>query len=156
MSGNDVMDQLAGLAPGSALTELRRRRPDVVAHIEASDKAIFAPQDDGGLGVAERAALALRIAILLRDAGLERHYRARAEALPATTAARVADPRWQAMFAHVERVTVDPSSALSTHIEGLIDAGLSARAVIALSQLIAYVNFQARVLAGLNMLRGEG
>ena len=32
---------------------------------------------------------------------------------------------------------------------------LSPRAVVALAQLIAYVNFQARVLAGLTMLRAE-
>jgi uncharacterized protein YciW len=156
MSSDDVMDELAGLAPGSLLAELRRRRPDVVARMQASDQAIFAPADDGGFGAAERAALALHIAVLLRDAGLERHYRARLEALQATATAGVADARWQAMLAHAERVTVNPSSAMRAHIEGLIDAGLSAQAVVALSQLIAYVNFQSRVRAGLNMLRGEG
>jgi uncharacterized protein YciW len=150
------MDELAGLAPGSALAELRRRRPEVVARLQASDTAIFSPTDEGGLGAAERAALALHIAVLLRDAGLERHYRARLEALQRTATRRAADARWQAMLAHTERLTVAPSSALRAHIEGLIDAGLSERAVVALSQLIAYVNFQARVLAGLNMLRGGG
>jgi len=39
-------------------------------------------------------------------------------------------------------------------IDNLLAAGLSAHAVVSLSQLIAYVNFQARVLAGLRMLKG--
>ena len=65
------MDQLAGLAPDSPLALLRRQRPDVVRHLQGSDEAIFAPRDDGGLTVAERAAAALRIAVLLRDARLQ-------------------------------------------------------------------------------------
>ena len=100
----------------------------------------------------------------LRDARLREHYRARLEALDregrltssATDAPTgVADPRWRAILAHVDRVTVDPDSARREHIEGLLAVGLSSRAVLALSQLIAYVNFQSRVLAGLSMLRGN-
>jgi uncharacterized protein YciW len=59
------------------------------------------------------------------------------------------------MLAHAERVTLDPSSARREHIAALVDAGLSPRAVVAFAQLIAYVNFQARVLAGLTMLKVE-
>ena len=160
----DVMDQLAGLAADSRLAQLRRQRPDVVRHLQGSDEAIFAPREDGGLTLAERAAAALRIAVLLRDARLQKHYRARLEPLDASTglaagvsggSAGVADRRWQAVLAHVERVTADPDSARREHIDGLLAAGLSPRAVLALSQLIAYVNFQSRVLAGLNLLRGE-
>ena len=79
----DVMDQLAGLAPDSPLALLRRQRPDVVRHLQGSDEAIFAPRDDGGLTPAERAAAALRVAVLLRDAALQEHYRARLDALDA-------------------------------------------------------------------------
>ena len=38
-------------------------------------------------------------------------------------------------------------------LDRLLAAGLSPHAVVSLSQLIAYVNFQSRVLAGLRMLR---
>ena len=153
----DVMDQLAGLAPDSPLALLRRQRPDVVRHLQGSDDAIFAPHDDGGLSAAERAAAALQVAVLLRDARLQAHYRARLETLDPgrRLAAGAADARWRAVLAHVERVTLDPDSARRDHIDSLLAAGLSPRAVLALSQLIAYVNFQARVLAGLSMLRGN-
>jgi CMD domain protein len=157
----DVMDALAGIAPGSRLAELRRQRPDVVKHLRGSDEAIFSPRDDGGLSQAERAATALRVAILLGDETLEAHYAGRLAELDASdTLMRTAqagpktvtDPRWAVTLAHVDRVTQDPDSAKRQHLDELLGAGLSPHALVSLSQLIAYVNFQSRVLAGLRML----
>ena len=56
----------------------------------------------------------------------------------------------------VDRVTTDPSSAQRGHLDDLAGAGLNAHAVVSLSQLIAFVNFQSRVLAGLRMLQEAG
>ena len=64
----------------------------------------------------------------------------------------IADLRWRAILRHVDRLTAEPDSARREHIDGLLASGLSPRAVIALSQLVAYVNFQARLLAGLRIL----
>jgi len=156
-TATDVMDQLAGLTAGSPLAELRRQRPDVVRHLQGSDNAIFAPRDDGGLSRAERAAAALQVATILCDATLQRHYRTRLNRLdpgktPEPNPPAVTD-RWSAIRTHVERVTTDPESARKADIDDLLTAGLSPHAVVSLSQLIAYVNFQSRVLAGLRMLR---
>src|SRR5256714_14265914 len=91
---SDVMDALADLPPGSPLAELRRQRLDVVKHLQGSDDVIFSPADDGGLTRAERAAAALRVATLLRDAVLSAHYRGRLATLdPAGTLARAAEGR---------------------------------------------------------------
>jgi CMD domain protein len=162
MSGIDVMDELAGLTPGSALGALRRQRPEVVKHLQGSDDALFAPTDDGGLTRAERAAAALRVAELLRDAALVAHYQARLRALDPTGAlektveggARITEGRWDAILAHVDLVTRGPASAERHDIDDLLAVGLSSRAVVSLSQLIAYVNFQSSVLAGVRMLKG--
>ena len=159
---SDVMDTLVDLAPGSPLFELRRQRPDVVKHLQGSDNVIFSPADDGGLTRAERAAAALRVATLLRDAVLTQHYRARLATLdPAGTlgrtvegGARITEGRWDAILAHADLVTRGPGSAERKDIDNLLAAGLSSHAVVSLSQLIAYVNFQSRVLAGLRMLKG--
>ena len=159
---SDVMDTLAGLAPGSPVAELRRQRPDVVKHLQGSDDAMFSPQDDGGLTRAERAAAALRVATLLRDPVLSEHYRSRLAPLDSdgTLArtveggARITEGRWDAILAHVDLVTRGPGSAERKDVDNLLVAGLSSHAVVSLSQLIAYVNFQARVLAGLRMLKG--
>jgi CMD domain protein len=156
----DVMDQLAGLTPSSPLAELRRQRPDVVRHLQGSDDAIFSPKDDGGFDRAERAAAALRVAELLRDPILSRHYRARLAVLDPSGAiaktveggARITDGRWDAILAHVDLVTRGPDSAKRKDLEDLAAVGLSSQAILALSQLIAFVNFQSRVLAGLRAL----
>jgi CMD domain protein len=160
---HDVIDELAGITPGSRLAALRRQRPDVVRHLQGSDEAIFTPRDAGGLGRAERAAAALRIAILLGDEVLQDHYAARLAELDASDTLRrtaeagppaVTDPRWAAILAHVDRVTSDPSSARKQHLDELAAMGLTPHAIVSLSQLIAFVNFQARVLAGLRALEG--
>ena len=120
----DVMDNLAGLAADSRLAQLRRQRPDVVRNLQRSDEAIFTPRNDGGLSGAERAAAALRIAVLLRDARLQEHYRARviehgggslaASAADPSTAGR--QPRWRTILGHVDRLTTNPDSARREHM----------------------------------------
>jgi CMD domain protein len=157
---SDVMDRLAGLAPNSPLAELRHQRPDVVRHLQGSDDAIFSPKDDGGFTRAERAAAALRVAELLRDPVLSEHYRARLAALDPSGAiaktveggARITEGRWDAILAHVDVVTRGPDSAERKDIENLAAVGLSSQAILSLSQVIAFVNFQSRVLAGLRAL----
>ncbi|HMK78046.1 MAG TPA: CMD domain protein [Xanthobacteraceae bacterium] len=159
---SDVIDTLAGIAPDSPLWKLRRERPEVVTHLQGSDDAIFAPADDGGLTRAERAAAALRSSELLRDDVLVQHYRARLAALDpkgvlAKTVeggAQLTDARWDAIVAHVDLVTRGPGAAAREDIESLTAAGLSSHAIVSLSQLIAFVSFQSRVLAGLRMLKG--
>jgi CMD domain protein len=158
---SDVIDALAGLQPGAPLFELRRQRPDVIKHLQGSDDALFVPRHDGGLSRAERAACALRIAILLGDEVLQEHYGERLAELDASdTLARTAeagprtvtDPRWASVLAHVDRVTTDPDSARRAHLDELASVGLSPHAIVSLSQIIAFVNFQSRVLAGLRAL----
>ena len=158
----DVMDQLTGLASESRLGQLRRQRPDVVHHLQRSDGAIFTPPNDGGLSAAERAAAALRVAVLLRDVRLQEHYRARLIehggslliASAADLATTAGEPRWRAILGHVDRLTTAPDSAQREHIDALFASGLSPQARVALSQLVAYVNVQARVRAGLRLLGG--
>src|SRR5262249_9444208 len=138
----DVMDTLAGIADGSPLAALRAARPDVVKHLQGSDDAIFAPAHHGGLTRPEREACAMRGASLLRGSVPEGHHHPPAGA------------RGERILAHVDRVTMDPADAAKADIDALLAAGLTPHAVVSLSQLIAYVNFQSRVLAGLRMLKG--
>ena len=159
---SDVIDTLLGIAPDSPIGKLRRERPEVVKHLQGSDDVIFSPADDGGLTRPERAAAALRVAELLRDDVLVKHYRARLAALdPKGTLQKtvdghseLTDARWDAIVAHVDLVTRGPGLATRDDIDELTAAGLSSHAIVSLSQLISFVNFQARVLAGLRMLKG--
>lgn len=158
---DDVMDGLSGATPGSPQANARGLRPDVVRYTQTSDDAVFRPKSDGGLTRAERAAAALRIAHLLRDETLSAHYKALLAPLDgggrlvASLAAKPGTDRWGRILAHVDRVTLEPGASEPAHIGLLAGAGLSPQAIVALAQLIAYVNYQARVRAGLRMLGGR-
>lgn len=164
----DVIDDVAGIVEGSRLFELRRQKPDLVRYSEASHAALVAPAQPGGLSLAERAATALRMAVLHRAAGLAEHYRARLRdagggALVAAAEARAEAPpldpppsaRLTAILRHVDRLMAHPATAAPEHLEALRAAGLSPRDIVSLSQLIAFVSYQVRVLAGLRALAEE-
>ena len=54
----DVIDTLAGIAPGSALDAIRNRRPEARNQAQASYRALFAPEIPGGVAATERFAVA--------------------------------------------------------------------------------------------------
>jgi uncharacterized protein YciW len=147
----DLIDRLAGLPPDSELARVRRQRPEVVRHTAGAYAALLDPREVGGVSRAERLAIALRIATLNEAAELEVHYRNELETLGSAVPE---DERWTAILRHVERVTRAPRSATRAHLEELAKQGLSPRDIVTISQLIAFVNYQVRVLAGLRLLRG--
>lgn len=160
----DVIDAVAGLAPESPLASLRRQRPEYVQHSQGSYDVLLAPADPAGLSLVERAAAALRVAIAHEDAALAAHYRARlqevggAEVLPLvdSLAEEVPASRLSAILHHANLVARAPGQARPAHIAELRAAGLAPRDIVALSQLVAFVAYQARVLAGLRLLQAEG
>ncbi|WP_084299159.1 CMD domain protein [Bradyrhizobium sp. WSM1743] len=58
MSTQDIIDTLAGIAPGSALDAIRGRRPQARENAQKSYLALFEPTDAGDFSLAERAAVA--------------------------------------------------------------------------------------------------
>jgi CMD domain protein len=62
MSETDVIDTLAGLAPGSPLVVIRDRKPVTREHAQASYRALFEPMDAGDVTLQERFALATFVA----------------------------------------------------------------------------------------------
>ncbi|MEZ4864423.1 MAG: CMD domain protein [Caldilineaceae bacterium] len=158
----DLMNKLAGIQPDAPLAEVRARRPDVVIHTQGSYDTLLAPADTADLTLAERALAALRVAWLTPNGTLIHHYQkrlAQLEVADATVAAVTAfpagaplEPRLVAILHHVDRLTLEPVTATAAHVAALRAAGLSVRAIVALSQLIAFVSYQARVLSALHLL----
>jgi len=140
----DLIDRLAGLSDASPLLALRARRAEVRVRTQAAHDALLAPRRPGRFPAAERAAVAERIAAVAGNDALAAHYRGLADG---------ADAR-QALIAHAERVTLSPRDSRPGHLHALEDAGLDAHGIVALSQLIALVNYQVRLLAGLHALEG--
>ncbi|WP_109049207.1 peroxidase-related enzyme [Azospirillum sp. TSA6c] len=142
----DLIDRLAGLSDASPLLALRARRAEIRSRTQAAHDALLAPRRPGLFSAAERAAVAERIAALAGNDALAAHYRGLAAG---------ADAR-PALVAHAERVTRSPRESRPEHLGALEAAGLDAHGIVALSQLIALVNYQVRLLAGLRALAGGG
>ncbi|MGK3111663.1 CMD domain-containing protein [Candidatus Pantoea formicae] len=157
---SDAIDQAAGLTPEDALYQTRRLRPEFVEGAEACRVSVLAPEDDQGLPADLRLALAQRMAVLNYDAPLQRDYQAQLAALNPSEAllalasgCSVSEEPLATIARHADMVTQQPIQATEQHIRLLEQAGLSNPQIVALSELIAFVNFQTRVAAGLRLLR---
>jgi CMD domain protein len=77
MSTADVIDQLAGLTPGSPLSVIRDRKPITRDQAQASYRALFEPADPAGVSLQERFALATFVAALHAEDGIASFYQER-------------------------------------------------------------------------------
>lgn len=162
---HDTVDELAGIGPGTRLDALRAQRAEVVRYAQGSYRALLEPDDPGGVSRVERELIALRVAVLTAHEPLATHHRARLRQLE-VPAARIADaesfppgaalsPREIAILRHIDRLTDEPRAAGPADIRDLEAVGLSARDIVTIAQLIAFLSFQIRVLAGLRALGEE-
>jgi CMD domain protein len=162
--GDTIVTRLAGITPGSRLAQIIAKRADIMALTEATHQALLRPREPGGISYAERAALVCRIARLNDENDLAAYYHEQLIALTAagSAAARMADPlftgsdaddvRLSALLAHVDLVTRSPKDASPDHISALKQAGITDADIVRLSEIIAFMNYQIRVIAGLRLL----
>lgn len=188
----DVIDRLAGIAPGSHLDRVRANRVAARDNAEKSYEALFAPATPGTVLLEERFALAYFVAGLHRDDAIATFYRdqltelgrpgivgavsaeiRRGEAvgpygnypegpLSAENKAGLTykiDPanaavlgRLAAALAHAHLLVFRPRDASSAALQALLDAGWIADDIVTLSQLVAFLSFQIRVVTGLRAL----
>ena len=160
----DVIDKAAGLNPANGAGALRRERPEILRLSQTSHRAALLPKASGNLPRGERAALACRMARLLKDEALAAHYAGLLDreggvpafgALSDPAAASATDSRTTAILHHVDLLTLSPEKATRGDVQKLMSVGLPDQDVVTLTGLIAFVNYQARVVTGLRMLKGE-
>lgn len=159
---DDLIEALLGIDPASPLGALRRQRPDILRQTEGAYRALVIPDDPGGVSPAERAALALRVALIERHDALAAHYRALladrgtpAEQRAAETPAPDGDGRLPTLLRYADLVAQHPARADQAEIDRLSNLGLTPQDVVAVTQLVAFVPFQTRLLAGLRLLQEE-
>lgn len=159
MSNPDLIDTLIALPAGSPVHTVRHQRDKVVAATQGSYQALFDPAL-AGLSVAERLLTARHIARLADSEVLAKHYHERLKALPdlapaeqAALAGQAPDARLRAVFDFARTLTERPVEGDQAALFKLTAAGLETAEVIALTQLIAFVAYQLRVLAGLQALQ---
>lgn len=141
----DLLAALADIDPASELAQARAERHAATQHTQGSYDVLFS-QDDEDLPLAERFALAAQVAAWHGASSLEAHYRQQDQPNNA---------RFAAGLAFAELLSLHPVDAAPQHIEALQAAGWSPRGIVTLAQLIAFVSFQSRLLAGLRLLNGE-
>ncbi|ESX59558.1 hypothetical protein NKH89_30885 [Mesorhizobium sp. M0923] len=156
----DAMDKAAGISPNDALFAARRFRPEFVQGAEECRLSVLQPANDQGLAPNLRVALARRMAALNADPVLMAEYDVQLAQLGPTEQLRALargetdlDEPLATIARHVDLITLMPKKAEASHIALLAAAGLNNPQIVALSELIAFVNFQTRVATGLRLLR---
>jgi uncharacterized protein YciW len=155
----DVIGATVPLAPSQATRMLRLQRDKVVAATQGSYDAMFSPAVEG-LSVAERLLVALHACSVSKAATLAAHYRERLLAEGADrelvaavgSGAPVGDARLRTVLAFTASLIERPIEGDKASVDALADAGLSTPAIVALGQLIAFLSYQIRVVAGLQAL----
>ena len=161
----DSLDRAAGLQASDTLFDLRRKRPEFLNGAEVCRPSVLAPKDEAGISAAIRAAFACRMARQNEDAALIDPYQAMlSAAAPASNERAIADGAdaqtldapYDAIARHSDLITRTPNKATADDIARLVQAGLSNQQIVALSELIGFVNFETRVATGLRLLRDAG
>ena len=74
---------------------------------------------------------------------------------PDAALAATVGPRLAAALAHAHLLVYRPRDSSADALQALLDAGWSTTGIVTLSQLVAFLSFQLRVVAGLTVLKGE-
>ena len=151
VSEQDVIDRAAGFAPGDPLHAARRFRAKVVEATEASHDALLR-QPVEGLSTADRLRVALHVCTIAGAASLALHYE---EQLAEESAAEPASRALPAMLQFAAALTTDPRRGDRAALDALRRAGLGDAAIVALAQLVAFLSYQLRVVAGLQAMRAS-
>ena len=148
----DLIDTLVPLAAADPLYACRHQRHKVVAATQGSHAAIFDPALPG-LSMAERLRAAQTIAQLNGSASLHQHY---AEQLTKVDAPAPEGPRLAAILAFTHTLTERPVEGNKQALSKLPAAGLANAEIVTLAQLISYVAYQVRLVAGLKAMAHAG
>ena len=159
----DLIARLAGLAADSPLRQLLAQRADIMDLTEKSRQAVLMPEEPGGLSPTVRALIAVRAAERLGDRVLTDHYfdlfshgdGAYDLADLTDPDRRAEDPRLAAVLDHADRLTCHPRTSTRSDIETLQRAGVGDADIVRLAELVAFLSYQARLIAGLRLMESS-
>lgn len=156
MTTPDVIDTAAGLTEASPLFQARRFREGVVRATQASHDALL-NEPVPGLPTADRLRVAVHVCEAAGAAELAAHYRQRHRQQLAADGAGDAvqdSPTLAAALRFAAVLTTHPRAGDQQAIAQLKQAGLDDAAIVALAQLVAFLSYQTRVVAGLKAMAG--
>lgn len=161
-AADDVVDACVPLAAGQPTHAVRHGRSKVVAATQACHDGLFSPAVEG-IAVAERLAAAQLACVLSHAPALALHHRRRLAAVGPQAAAwadAIDAGRWHQLqparlatiLGYTAKLIERPIDGDRAAVQALVQVGLSTPAVVALAQLIAFVSFQVRLVAGLQAM----
>lgn len=160
--GSDLLDTLVDIHSGPPPVKVRGQRATSTGAIEESYRTLLLPAEPTGLSPLERTLVAYRVAIVTNSAPLVEHYRSQLRRQGATVALVDAaerlpldeplPPRIATLLHHADRLTNESQAMTRDHLTTLQAAGLALPDLLTLTQLVAFLNFQVRTLAGLQLL----
>ncbi len=155
MTTKDAIDTALGAHFGDAMQRLRAERPVFVQGAEACRASVLHPEDDLGLSSDLRHAVAHRAAAFAVNPALLAGYPAPDDpalrdlangCLPET-------PALAALAHHTDLIVTNPGAATVAHLQALLAAGYSIPQIIAISELLAQVCYEMRIVHGLSLLK---
>lgn len=156
-----VVPKAAGITADHPLAAAMLARENIVELSQKTHDAALTPNACGGLSHVVRGALACRIARHNDEAVLAEHFFAMiGDGDDAQTASSVADvtfdgggdEKLKALVRYTDLVATEPKKASAKDIEALTSAGVPDDDIVRLSELIAFVSYQIRFVAGLRLM----
>lgn len=161
----DTIDQLAGLQADHALHAIRHQRAKVALATQACEDLLLGSELPSTLSQAERLVLAAEQARVSGITVLQQLYQQRAQALALPPALRrvldehgctTGDARLDAIRHFVRSLSLEPAQSDRQALLNIPAAGVSVDDTVLLAQLIGFVSYQARVIAGLQAMVAAG
>ncbi|QLR43215.1 alkylhydroperoxidase domain protein [Enterobacter sp. RHBSTW-00994] len=143
----DILAELAEIVPGSPLAQARATRDAATRHAQGSYETLFSQQDPA-FALDERFAVAAKVAKWHNAPSLAAHYAGFGLANPISS-------RLTPALNFARLLTFSPVEATPGALNTLTQAGWSKEAIVTLAQVIAFVSFQSRLIAGLRLLNDK-
>lgn len=128
--------------------------PELEPHVAAFRDAVLNPEDDLGLPSALRWVVAAYIASCLGDEELAVMYRRVCSVSKDVgfVPEEFSKELEEILTAYAGKATNAPRSISRGDVDDLVQAGLNTPQIVALSELIAFVNFECRIRMGLDTM----
>lgn len=152
-----LIEEIVDARPNSDLAEALAHRAEILRLSQSTHDAVLFPQSPGALSHGLRAALAARMARQYELPKLAEHYEELIQQSCDNDEPHDAgtDAQTAAIVAHSDLLTLRPRDATKADIEKLKASGMGEPDIVRLAELAAFISYQARVIKGLQALKGE-
>jgi uncharacterized protein YciW len=143
----------SGVISDSNVATAATARANIFEMSQAAEQAVLRPKDNGAFAHDLRAALAARVARLAEDGALAAYYLADAGDKASLAEPGASDTDLDAVLTFVDRVANQTRDIVADDIKGLQAAGTSDADIVRLCELVAFLAYQTRVIAGLRLMQ---